>query len=192
MSDQIEEQKTEEPQTEATEESEEKPAEEQEKPSPEDESEEVEEEQEEESEESQEDEEGDTEELDLERAKAKIAKANDEAKNLRTRLREKEEALKVAKSPEEVEEAVTKATRDLLIENVALKHKLSEKVAKRLTGTTREELEADAKELADLFGSGDDDEDFNLEGGLNPRRREEEASDPRSLAQRHGARAKRR
>jgi hypothetical protein len=139
----------------------------------------------------------DSEELDLPRAKDKIAKANAEAKNLRNRLRDAEEKLKNAKSTEEVDEIVKQlqtdretAEADLLRENVALKFKLPEKAQKRLAGTTREELEADAKELADLFGS-EDDEDINLEGGLSPRGRGDEASDPRSLAKKHGARRRR-
>lgn len=141
----------------------------------------------------------DGEELDLDRAKAKIAKANDEAKNLRSRLRETEEKLKNAKSPEEVDEIVQQMTKDreaaehaLLRENVALKFKLPEKAHKRLAGSTREELEADAKELAELFGTDEDDEDVTLEGGLSPRDRGSEDSDPRSLAQRYGARRARR
>jgi hypothetical protein len=144
-------------------------------------------------------EEGD-EELDLDRAKAKIAKVNDEAKNLRNRLRESEDKLKNAKTPEEVEEIVKQMTSDresaeaaLLRENVALKHKLPESAIKRLTGNTREELEADAKELADLLGTVEDDEDLNLEGGLNPRNREDsDPDDPRALAKKYGRRGKRR
>lgn len=140
------------------------------------------------------------EELDLERAKAKITKANDEAKNLRTRLRETEEKLKNAKSLEEVDALVKQITEDrekseraLLVENVALKHKLPDSAIKRLSGNTREELEADAKELADLLGTIEDDEDLNLEGGLNPRSREDsDPDDPRALAQKYGRRGKRR
>lgn len=154
----------------------------------------------EENEESNEDEENEDEELDLDRAKAKIAKVNDEAKNLRTRLREAEDRLKDAKTPEEVEEIVKQMTSDreaaevaLLRENVALKHKLPESAIKRLSGNTREELEADAKELADLLGTVEDDEDLNLEGGLNPRNREDsDPDDPRALAQKYGRRGKRR
>lgn len=139
-------------------------------------------------------------ELDLPRAKEKIAKVNAEAKNLRTRLRETEEKLKDAKTPEEVEEIVQQMTKDredaefaLLRENVALKFKLPEKAVKRLAGKTREELEADAKELADLFGTDEDDEDLTLEGGLNPRDRESsDPDDPRALAAKYGRRGKRR
>lgn len=149
-------------------------------------------------EESREDEPNEEEEFDLERAKAKIAKANDEAKNLRTKLREAEDRLKNAKTPEEVDAITQKMTEDretaehsLLVENVALKHKLPPELAEVLQGSTREELEAHAKKLQ-KFVPNDDDDDPNLEGGLEPRSREQEASDPRSLAARHGARAHRR
>lgn len=139
-------------------------------------------------------------ELDLPRAKEKIAKVNAEAKNLRDRLRKTEEKLKDAKTPEEVEAIVKQmseeresAEHELLRENVALKFKLPEKAIKRLAGTTREELEADAKELADLFGTDEDDEDINLEGGLEPRNRDsDDPDDPASLAQKYGRRGKRR
>lgn|GEM_PF-5423118 len=138
------------------------------------------------------------EELDLDRAKDKISKANAEAKNLRNRLRDAEEKLTNAKTPEEVEEIVKQiqsdretAEADLLRENVALKFNLPEKLQKRLSGETREDMEADAKELAEMFDV-DEDEDLSLEGGLNPRGRGDESSDPRSLANQYGSRRKRR
>jgi hypothetical protein len=166
---------------------------------PEDESSEENEESEEDGDEENEDGNDEGDELDLDRAKAKIAKANDEAKNLRSRLREAEQKLENAKSLEEVDEIIAglrsereESERALLIENVALKFKLPEKLQKRLTGTTREELEADAQELADLFGTDEDDEDVTLEGGLSPRGRGEDENDPRSLAQKHGPRGSKR
>jgi hypothetical protein len=133
-------------------------------------------------------------------ARKKMTKANAEAANYRTKLREAEDKLKDAKTPEEVEEIVNQMTKDreaaetaLLRENVALKFKLPEKLQKRLTGTTREEMEADAKELADLFGTDEDDEDVTLEGGLNPRNRDsDDPDDPRALAKKYGRRGKRR
>jgi hypothetical protein len=141
------------------------------------------------------------EEVPAEVLREEVTKANNEAANYRTKLREAEERLKNAKSPEEVDEIVKQLQADretseaaLLRENVALKFKLPEKAIKRLAGSTREELEADAKELAELFGTSDqDDEDLDLEGGLEPRNRESaEATDPRSLALKHSKRSKRR
>lgn len=121
----------------------------------------------------------------------------------RTKLREAEDKLKDAKTPEEVEairqemakerEADDKQAAEdahsLLIENIALKFKLPEAMAKRLSGKTREELEADAKELADLLGADKDaEEDPRLEGGLTPRDRDSDPDDPRGLAQKYGRR----
>src|SRR5690606_28658996 len=110
-----------------------------------------------------------------ERVKNKLNKVNEEAKGLRVKLRQAEDKLKEAKTSEEVEAIVNQMTKDreeseqaLLRENVALKFKLPETAAKRLAGATREELEADAKELAELFAAAAE-EDPDLEGGLNPR-----------------------
>jgi hypothetical protein len=108
------------------------------------------------------------EELDLERAKAKIAKANSEAAGLRKRLadlekaeKEREDAKKddLTKAQEasaglqkQLDEQTTEVTRL----RVALAKGLTEKQASRLVGGTREELEADADEfLADLKPSDD-------------------------------------
>jgi hypothetical protein len=139
-----------------------------------------------------------------ESAKQKITKVQNEAKGLRTRLREAEEKLATAKSIEEVEQLASdlkaereKAEQDaadeiraLLIENVALQYKLPAKLAKRLVGSTREEIEADAKELAAEFA--EDDREIRLEGGLAPRNRDADAGlGPRELAGKHGSRKKR-
>lgn len=118
----------------------------------------------------------------------------------RTRLKEVEEKLATMKSTEEVDELVNTlkseretVERNLLVENVALKFKLPEALAKRLTGDTREALEADAKELATLVGvqPGEDD-DTRLEGGLSPRDRDADPTDPRELAKAYGRRGRRR
>lgn len=157
----------------------------------------------EESDEGAEDEDGSTDEDDGDDlpdwVREKMSKSNKQAANYRKKLRETEEKLKNAKTPEEVEEIVQRMTterqeaeRALLVENVALAHKLPEALRKRLTGNTREELEADAKELAELIGDKDDYEEGPLEGGLSPRGRDSGPSDPRSLASTYGGRKKRR
>lgn len=132
-------------------------------------------------------------------AREKLTKANAEAANYRVRAREAEEKLKNAKSLEEVDAIVAEMTKDreatehaLLRENVALKFKLPEAAQKRLAGTTREELEADAKELADLFGTEVEDDERELEGGLRPRNTDPDAGlGPRELAGRYGRGRKR-
>lgn len=130
-------------------------------------------------------------------AREKLTKANAEAANYRTKLREAEKALSEAKTPEQVEEILAgwKAEREeqerkdaeearaLLIENIALKFKLPEKLAKRLVGSTREELEADAKELASDYA--EDEDDIFLEGGLSPRNRDSDPDDPRALSRKY-------
>lgn len=129
-------------------------------------------------------------------ARKKMSKANAEAANYRTQLREAQSKLENAKTLEEVDAIINemksereKSERALLVENIALKYKLPEKIAKRLQGATREEIEADAKELAEFAEL--DAEDLPLEGGLSPRNRDTDPSDPRSLARMYG-RGKRR
>lgn len=133
---------------------------------------------------------------------AYVKQLREESASYRTKLREAEDRLKEAKTPEEVEairqemakereDADKKAAEEahqLMVENVALTYKLPPKLAKKLAGSTREELEADAKELAEFAPKADDDEDVDLEGGLTPRNRDSDPDDPRELAQKYGRR----
>lgn len=109
--------------------------------------------------------------------RANLTKANQEAAKYRTRLREVEAALAARKTDEDVESLLnglttTHATeaRNLLVENVALKHNLPADLAARLVGSTREELEADALALAKFAPPVESDEvpPGDLNGGLNP------------------------
>lgn len=93
----------------------------------------------------------DTDQFDAERARDKIRKANAEARNLRERLAQAEKQKQDTESAGS--ERVTALEANLLRLRVALKHGLPESIAKRLSGTTEEELLADAEELMDLFGS---------------------------------------
>lgn len=87
---------------------------------------------------------------------AEIKKKNSEAKNLRDRLVAAEKSLQEfadqGKSDEDksTERLTTleKTNSDLIRENVALSAGLTVAQAKRLSGATREELEADAAEYA--------------------------------------------
>lgn len=132
-------------------------------------------------------------ELPVEVLREKLTKANAEAANYRTKLREAEKAVKAFEgyvSPEDRDSAVEQGRLDLLAENVALKYKLPPKLQKRLVGNTREELEADAKELAADFA--DTNESLHLEGGLSPRKRDGSNSmNPGELALKHGSRKRR-
>lgn len=133
--------------------------------------------------------------MSLEDALEEVTKTRGEAANYRVRAREAEEALAKAKTLDEVNEIVAKMTSDrevseraLLVENVALKHSLPEALAARLQGATREELEADAKVLAELIP---EEPVGSLRGGLDPDGGEDEPSDPRALARKYNRRGPR-
>src|SRR5690606_1703614 len=106
-------------------------------------------------------------------ARKKIEKLRSEAAARRKSLRETE--AKVAELQAKVKELETRGLRD----SVARKYNLPDALAKRLTGSTAEELEADAKELqkfVDPFAAVADE----LVGGLPPAR--EGAFDPSAEA----------
>ncbi|ATI18949.1 head scaffolding protein [Streptomyces phage Tefunt] len=101
-----------------------------------------------------------------------VTSANAEAANYRTKLRETEAKLSQAKTLEEFEAATSELKgqiealeRQILLKDVAAKYELPEALAKRLTGTTPEELEADAKELHKLVAAPEPE---SLGGGLTP------------------------
>ncbi|MDX3405148.1 hypothetical protein PV708_02710 [Streptomyces sp. ME02-6977A] len=102
----------------------------------------------------------------------KLTDANAEAANYRTKLRETEAKLSKAKTVEEFEAAtaelrgqVEALERQILLNNVAAKYELPAPLAKRLSGTTEAELEADAKELQKLIVPSAPE---SLSGGLSP------------------------
>ncbi|MFJ6680582.1 hypothetical protein [Streptomyces werraensis] len=102
----------------------------------------------------------------------KLTEANAEAANYRTKLRETEAKLSQAKTVEEFEAATSELRgqiealeRQILLNNVAAKYELPAALAKRLSGTTEAELEADAKELQKLIVPAAPE---SLSGGLTP------------------------
>ncbi|ATI18710.1 scaffolding protein [Streptomyces phage Daudau] len=108
----------------------------------------------------------------------KLTDANAEAANYRTKLREAESKLSSAKTVEEFEAATAELKgqiealeRSILLRDVAAKYELPEALAKRLTGTTPEELEADAKELQKLVAPAAPE---TLSGGLDPEDNDED------------------
>lgn len=145
--------------------------------------------------------------FDAERAKAKIAKANSEAAALRRRAKEAEEKLaqlearlaeidskdkseteklasKLADAERKAQEAELRAMRA----EVAAAKGLTPAQAKRLMGSTLEELEADADELLESFkpqeGTGADAPTSerpapDLRGGIDPT--VEPMPDPKAL-----------
>lgn len=138
-------------------------------------------------------------------ARAALKKANAEAASYRTKVRELEPLAKKARDLEdasktEIEKAAERLTaaeqraqeaelRALRLE-VAAEKGLTPAQARRLVGTSKEELEADADELLDTFGArGDDGEKpptprrpvERLRPGAAPAGEPEE-TDPRKLA----------
>ncbi|MFE9924273.1 hypothetical protein ACFYQA_22625 [Streptomyces sp. NPDC005774] len=102
----------------------------------------------------------------------KLTDANAEAANYRTKLRETEARLSSAKTVEEFEAATSELRgqvealeRQILLNSVAAKFELPPVLAKRLTGTTEAELEADAKELQKHLAPAAPE---SLGGGLTP------------------------
>lgn len=117
---------------------------------------------------------GEDSKLDLPGAVSALAKVRKEAADHRTKLRALEKAMAEAKTPEQVAEITKKITDDnatetrtLLVENVALAHKLPADLASALQGKDRTELEAHAKILAKYVPATETD-DPPLGGGVNP------------------------
>lgn len=95
-----------------------------------------------------------------------------EAANYRTKLRDAETKLSGAKTPEEVEAAVTELReqnaaleRSLLVASVAREHELPSELAELLKGDDEESLRKHAKALQKFVTSDSPD---SLDGGLNP------------------------
>jgi len=89
--------------------------------------------------------------------KTQVEAANREAASRRVALRDLEDKTKDAKTPEEFESALTeykntqaKLESDLARERAARKHGLADDVLEFLTGTTEEQIEAQATKLAAL------------------------------------------
>ncbi|HEX8570228.1 MAG TPA: hypothetical protein VF699_09960 [Caulobacteraceae bacterium] len=124
-------------------------------------------------------------------ARKRLTRANAEAANYRTRLREAEARLDGAQTPEQFEAAVAdiktrnaELEQQITRERVARKYHLPDDLAARLRGTTAQELEADAKALQKYAAPA---EPVVLSGGLNPAD-DSDAFDPVKEARRARAR----
>lgn len=131
-------------------------------------------------------------------ALAALARARQEAANYRVKLREAEQKLADAKTPEEFEAARNELIesnrtleRELLVERAANKHGLPSELRELLKGDTADELDAHAKSLAKyVVSSGEPD---TLSGGLTPGSVGDGLpDDPRELARQAGAVKRRR
>jgi len=92
----------------------------------------------------------------LENVRGDVAKLKTERDSLAAKLQEhddkdKSEAQKLQERAEAAEQKLAAAERNAMVASVALKKGLTEAQAKRLIGTTVEELEADADELLATF-----------------------------------------
>lgn len=121
-------------------------------------------------------------------ARAALTKANGEAANYRTRLRDAETKLSEAKTPEEFEAAVAevkmenaKLERSVTVSNVAREFNLPQELADVLKGDTEVELKAHAKLLQKFAVSSTPD---SLGGGLTPDVEDDGEMDPHKLARR--------
>ncbi|WP_028472118.1 hypothetical protein [Nocardioides alkalitolerans] len=110
--------------------------------------------------------------LTIEDAKKALSKVRKENGDWRTKYRALEAKYADAKTPEEIAEITAAAqaesaaeTHNLLVENIALKHKLPDDLREVLKGDTREELEAHAAKLA-KYAPSDESDDPDLSGGL--------------------------
>src|SRR5687767_4895379 len=88
--------------------------------------------------------------FDAEKASARIAKLQSEAKNLRTRAKTAEEK---AAGADEKDQTITSLQRELLQERVARRVGLPDELVERLRGDNEEELLADAEKLIGLVSS---------------------------------------
>ena len=126
-------------------------------------------------------------------ARNSLKKANGEAATYRKQLRDAQDALGKAKTPEDIEAAVAevksqfeKASIESAREIAKLKHGLPEESMNFLSGTTAEEIDANAKALAALVGqvAAAAPKEEKLRGGLNPALAQETSGkfDPAALA----------
>ena len=127
-----------------------------------------------------------------EAVRKKISKANREAKNLRDQLRQVQEKLQGAKTPEEVAaitkeltETNTSLQLDLARERALRKHGLGDEEAILLTASTAEDIDKQAELIASRIGGGGRGP---LKGGLDPTDDDDVPSDPGELAKRYGRR----
>ena len=120
-------------------------------------------------------------------ARNKLTKANSEAANYRTRLRETEAKLAEAKTPEEFASALAEVTaknaeleRSVMVNGVAGKHNLPAELAELLKGDDEAALTAHAKVLQQFIAKAK--VSAPLGGGLTPGANDADENDPRKLA----------
>ncbi|GGK13178.1 hypothetical protein GCM10010124_02170 [Pilimelia terevasa] len=125
-------------------------------------------------------------------ARKALSKANAEAAGYRTKLRELEAKNTDTPTGDDKPDAATNLKQrnadleaEVLRLTVAYEQELPKALAGRLRGSTRAELEADAKELAKLVA---DRTPADLRGGLDPTDEDTTPDDPGELARCYGRR----
>lgn len=124
-------------------------------------------------------------------AQKELTSVRAEAANYRTKLREAEQALSGAKTPEEVAAAIAELTeqnakleRSLLVRDVAAEFKLPAELAEVLKGDDIDALKEHAKKLAKFAPADEVHVPESLGGGLTPNDDDDTEMDPRKLARR--------
>ncbi|AWY07574.1 scaffolding protein [Streptomyces phage Yosif] len=122
-------------------------------------------------------------------ARKELTKARGEAANYRVKLREAEQSLANAKTPEEFEAArselstrIAELEHQVIVSEVARKFELPDELAPLLKGSSKEELEAVAKTLQKYTVPAAPE---SLGGGLDPSSDDDDEMDPRKLARRY-------
>lgn len=110
-------------------------------------------------------------------ARERLTKANREAASYRTQLREAQESLSRAKTPEDyqaLQDKLETVQHDLLVASIAHELGIPDDFASRLRGATEEEIRADAESIKDLFAQKPAGHTPQTpRGGLDPREAED-------------------
>jgi len=135
-------------------------------------------------------------------ARKELARVRKEAADRRVSLREAEERLSKAKTPEEFEAATkelretnAKLERELLVTKVAKDFDLPDEMASRLVGADETALRADAEVLKKLVvvnkPGGKAAPPRDVKGGLDPSEKDTTPDDPGELRRKYGRRNRR-
>jgi len=119
-------------------------------------------------------------------ARERISKANREAASYRTQLREAQDALSKAKTPEDfqtIQDQLAETQHKLIVTSIAHEFGIPDALASRLQGTTEEEIRADAEALKSLVAPKPAGRTPGTpSGGLDPEENQEPAFDAAAWA----------
>lgn len=125
-------------------------------------------------------------------ARKALEKARNDAAHKRTQLKDLQTRYEGAKTPDEVEAIKQGFAREVALEKAKRTHGLTDAHDVLLTGTTAEEIEAQAKALKELAKPATPPppavDPADVRGGLTPKDGDPEPTDPKSLANKYGRR----